>query len=161
MLYEIIRARLKSFLQRFWDFFMSFTISAKNFEKMFLNMTTAKKMKWKDWKLGVLSDQIPTIRARRTFYTEPVAHFLSEYKSIAGTWKNYCYILKAHQDHFYCRKYTCMTCKNCRSFETDPSSGSVKCLQEKTAGTWTKGKFIRKKAVRKIRAGSDEDESFS
>ena len=52
-----------------------------------------------------------------------------------------------------------MTCKNCRSFKTDPFSGSVKCLREKAAGTWRKGKFIRKKAAVSADESSSEEES--
>ena len=105
-----------------------------------------------------------TYRARRTFYNEPVEHSLSAYKSIPGTRKNYCYMFKAGADHFYYRKYTCMTCENCRSFKTDPFSGSVKCSRERIAGPWKKGYFQRKKARKKApveESCDEEDESSS
>ena len=68
-------------------------------------------------------------------------------------------MLKPHHDHLYYRKYTCMTCKNCRPFKTDPFSGSVKCLREKAAGTWRKGKYISKKAAVSADESSSEEES--
>ena len=68
-------------------------------------------------------------------------------------------MFKVNQDHFYERKYTCMTCKNCRSFETNPFSGSVKCLREKSSGTWKKERFARKKAAVSDDESSSEEES--
>ena len=52
-----------------------------------------------------------------------------------------------------------MTCKNCRSFETNPFSGSVKCLREKSSGTWKKERFALKKAAVSDDESSSEEES--
>ena len=73
-------------------------------------------------------------------------------------------MFKAGADHFYYRKYTCMTCENCRSFKTDPFSGSVKCSRERIAEPWKKGYFQRKKARKKApveESCDEEDESSS
>ena len=48
---------------------------------------------------------------------------------------------------------------NCRLFETDPFSGSVKCLREKAGGSWKKERFIRKKAAVSNDDSSSEEES--
>ena len=83
-------------------------------------------------------------RRRTTFVTPPVLHTLSEFKSIKDTRKSFCYMLKANHDHFYYRKYSCMTCDPCRTFRTDPFTNSVKCEREEESGSWRKGKFARK-----------------
>ena len=75
-------------------------------------------------------------RERFTFVTEPVLHTLSKFKSIKGTRKHFCYMLKAHSPCFYQRKYSCMRCKPCRSFKTVPFSGKVKCERESICGKW-------------------------
>ena len=127
-------------------------------------------MKWKDCHLGVLSDQINEHYKTQNPYI--FIHVMNKYRKcfflpilrcsrpfFAGTRQHYCYMLKANQDHFYKRKYTCMTCKNCRLFETDPFSGSVKCLREKAGGSWKKERFIRKKAAVSNDDSSSEEES--
>ena len=81
---------------------------------------------------------------RFTFVTEPVLHKLSEYRSIKGTRKHFCYMLKANAPCFYQRKYTCMRCKPCRTFKTDPFTSTVRCEREDKCGKWKKQKFVRK-----------------
>ena len=73
-----------------------------------------------------------------TFVTEPVLHTLSKYRSLKETRKHFCYMLKANAPCFYQRKYTCMRCKNCRGFKTDPFTSKVKCEREKKCGEWSK-----------------------
>ena len=53
-------------------------------------------------------------------------------------------MFKANHDHFYYRKYSCMTCEPCRTFKTDPFTGSVKCEREAECGPWRKAYFVRK-----------------
>ena len=84
------------------------------------------------------------IRKRYTMVTEPVLHTLSEYKSIAGTRSNYCYMLKPGNDYLMFRRYLCRSCENCRLMLTDPFTGSVKCSREEKCGKWKKGKYVKK-----------------
>ena len=73
-------------------------------------------------------------------------HHFSHFESIPGTRENYCYLFKPGVDHFYYRKYLCMSCVNCENFKTDPLTGKIKCLREEKTGSWKKGVFKRKKA---------------
>ena len=68
-------------------------------------------------------------------------------------------MLKANYDHFYYRKYSCMTCVPCRTFKTDPFTDSVKCERESECGPWKKGYFRRKRAAKEEESSSEEEES--
>ena len=52
-----------------------------------------------------------------------------------------------------------MTCVPCRTFKTDPFTGSVKCEREAESGAWKKGYFTRKKAAENQESSSEEDSS--
>ena len=54
-----------------------------------------------------------------------------------------------------------MTCVPCRTFKTDPFTGSVKCEREAECGPWKKGKFVRRKATAapEEESSSEEEES--
>ena len=52
-----------------------------------------------------------------------------------------------------------MTCVPCRTFKTDPFTGSVKCERETETGPWKKGKFVRKRGTVCDDESRNEEES--
>ena len=77
------------------------------------------------------------LNSRTTIVTEPVVHTLSPYKSIVGVRSNYCYYVIPHSTFVHFRRYTCISCENCKKLDF------LKCMNTR-CGTWKKAKFIFK-----------------
>ena len=71
------------------------------------------------------------LNSRTTIVTEPVVHTLSPYESIKGVRSHYCYYIVPNSKIIYFRRYTCISCEECKRLNF------LKCTNTR-CGSWKK-----------------------